>query len=111
MATQFYFKREWIDKYVLHHLIFFNDTLAEYKFHPIILASKKLNDEIYVIPNQFTVIGTGGKLNIQELTTILNYLGFRIVKVKMFDEYKATLKIIPFPYTDPHCRAKELPTL
>lgn len=104
MATQFYFKREWLN----------NENI---KGHPYSQYTGSLefsaitkNDEtgIYTIKSEF-YLWHASSLNV--LSKVLNELGFRVIKFKNFrvPGFCGTfVKILPFPYTDKRCRGKEL---
>lgn len=106
MATQFYFKREWLD---LNNQNFKNCQCGEYisslKFSAI---TKNDDTGIYTIKSEF-YLWHASSLNV--LSEVLNELGFRVVKLKQIRVpgfCGSFVKILPFPYTDKRCKAKEL---
>ncbi len=104
MSTQFYFKQEWLDSEKLN-----NWQCCDY-IHSLLQSAITKDDStgIYTIKSNFYLMHCS---SLSLLSEVLNELGFRIVKLKNIRIPFFTgsfIKILPFPYTDSRCRAKEL---
>lgn len=104
MATQFYFKREWLDSEKLN-----NWQCGDYTNSLFYSAvTKEDNSGICTIKSEFYLMHNS---SFELLCKVLNEIGFRVVKFKniRIPYFTGTfVKILPYPYTDKRCRAKEL---
>lgn len=103
MATQFYFKREWLEvKFPMKESNWFACDLLESFGSPD-------KNGICTIPSEFIVHTMLENIIRKQLEPVLNHMGFRITQVKkIHGHFQSKIKILPLPYTDPRCRAKEL---
>lgn len=104
MATQFYFKREWLDSEKL------NNWQCKDYINSLLVSAIKKDDStgIYTIKSEFYLMHCS---SLSLLSEVLNELGFKVVKLKNIRIPYFTgsfIKILPFPYTDKRCRKKEL---
>lgn len=107
MATQFYFKREWLESKELDNRQC-RDYISSLLSNPNPAITKVDETGIYAIKSEFRLMHNS---SLKILSKVLNELGFRIVKFKNIRRPYLTacdIKILPFPYTDERCRAKEL---
>ena len=104
MATQYYFKREWLNSEKLN-----NWQCADY-IHSLFQSAITKTDSsgICTIKSEFRLMHNSSQ---NLLSEVLDEIGFRIVKFKniRIPYFTGTfVKILPYPYTDKRCRAKEL---
>ncbi len=104
MATQFYFKREWLNSEKLN-----NWQCRDYVDSILFSAVTKTDPlGIYTIKSEFYLSHNS---SFSLLCKVLDEIGFRVVRFKNIRIPYSTrtfVKILPYPYTDKRCRAKEL---
>ena len=101
MATQFYFKREWLEGHS-----------EEDAFIEEILEQCTITDNgDCKIHSVFIVCTICSPIINRSLSPVLERLCFQIKKTKPIrGQFQTKIFILPFPYTDSRCRAKEFQT-